>query len=87
MLPKHNRKKHRKAKQFANGTDFGTMMMKFLEKCISIEASKKRKGEKKLEEESSRFVATRPTERQWRWIQKRLGKKIAMFCLEVVAVI
>jgi hypothetical protein len=53
------------------------MMMKFLEKCIDWSTNRKerkkreREGErKKLEEESSRFMAARPTERQWRWIQK-----------------
>lgn len=50
-----------------------TMMMKFLEECVSIGAW--RAGREKLEEETSRFTAARPseTERQWRWWSKKIA--------------
>lgn len=60
MLPKHNKKK---TKQFANGADGWN-------NDDEIPGKMYRLGEKKLEEESSRFMAARPTERQWRLARK-----------------
>lgn len=82
MLPKHNSKKTPKnetvcewGRHWNNDDEIPGKMY------IDWSRQKKRKGEKKLEEESSRFTAAGPTERQWRWVRK-WERKIAMFRLE-----